>query len=74
MTTDYGHEFFYLTKTHQQNVTTVVNTARIKGEATQQFEGGNAYAYKHGNGGIAWGVNGGEHGFCIARGIARVAY
>jgi len=28
-----------------------------------------AYAYPHPGGGIAWGLNGPPHGFCIARGI-----
>lgn len=30
---------------------------------------GDVYAYPQGHGDIAWGVNGGPNGFCIARGI-----
>ena len=31
---------------------------------------GDVYAYPHPGGGIAWGINGGTQGFCIARGKA----
>lgn len=34
-------------------------------------DGGEAYAYPHPGGGIAWGYNDGETGFCVARGICR---
>jgi hypothetical protein len=32
-------------------------------------DGGEAYAYPHPGGGIAWGFNDGQSGFCVARGI-----
>ena len=33
------------------------------------FRNGDVYAYPYGYGGIAWGVNGGQYGFCIIQGI-----
>ena len=35
-------------------------------------DGGEAYAYPHPAGGVSWGVNSGETGHCIARGVVRV--
>jgi hypothetical protein len=32
-------------------------------------DGSEAYASRHPNGGIGWGVNGGQYGWCLARGI-----
>ncbi len=32
-------------------------------------DGSEVYAYPHGGGGIAWGLNAGDSGLCIIRGI-----
>jgi len=32
---------------------------------------GEVYAHPHPGGGVSWGVNGGEFGFCIARGVRK---
>jgi hypothetical protein len=32
-------------------------------------DGSEAYASRHPGGGIGWGVNGGQYGWCLARGI-----
>lgn len=56
----------------QAAVTEIVAEARAKGAfAAKPFRSGDVYAYPHPDGGIAWGLNGGRDGFCIARGIAK---
>ena len=65
-----NHEFARLTAAQQAAVRRVIAKAQSEAGQHNEFlpDGGEAYAYS-GAHGTHWGVNGGEHGFCIARGI-----
>jgi hypothetical protein len=77
MTTEHeysmGAEFDELDAETQAVVRRVVELAREKETWSEPFRTGDVYAYRHrgAGGNIAWGVNGGAKGFCIARDIAR---
>jgi hypothetical protein len=75
MTTEHdysmGAEFDTLDAETQTVVRRVVDKASERETWGEPFRTGDVYAYRHPGGGIAWGVNGGEKGFNIARGIAR---
>lgn len=61
------NEFKTLTPQHQSQVVGAVEEA-LKGSGGLH-ECGQAYAYIGGMGCLSWGVNAGQHGFCIARGL-----
>lgn len=44
---------------------------RKKVQVSRAHKSGNVYAHPHPGGGISWGVNGGDYGFNIARGVKR---
>lgn len=75
MTTNFkysmGAEFDELDAETQAIVIRVIEEARTKGTWDEKFRTGDIYAYLHPGGGIAWGVNGGEKGFNIARGVCK---
>ena len=75
MTTEHeysmGAEFDELDAETQAVVRRAVEKARTEGTCREIFRTGDVYAYRHPGGGIAWGVNGGPLGFCIARDIAK---
>lgn len=51
-------------------VRAVIDRARKEqAHIAEPFRDGEIYAYPHGSGGIAWGVNGRPDGFNIARGV-----
>jgi hypothetical protein len=64
-----NREMELLTGEQRATVLRVIERAHAHpGRQTETLPGNEeAYAYQ-GAGGIHWGVNGGEHGFCIARG------
>ena len=73
MTTDseynMGFEFETLDAETKAEVMMVVEiTAEDHRARSIRWRNGDVYAHPHADG-ISWGVNGGEHGFCIARGI-----
>lgn len=49
----------------------IQNCRRLKCHTTATEGNGEAYAYPHPGGGIAWGFNSGETGFCIACGVVE---
>jgi hypothetical protein len=75
MTTEHeysmGDEFDVLDAETQAVVLRVVEKARKKETWSEPFRTGEVYAYRHPGGGVSWGVNGGDKGFNIARGICR---
>jgi hypothetical protein len=62
-----------LTAEQQAAVLRVIERARQDGgrHTEELADGGEAYAYPLARRGIAWGVNNGRTGLCIARDIAR---
>ena len=64
---DYGN----LTDEQKAAVTQAIALARTSpGHHTARISGGSEdYASRHPNGGIGWGVNGRQYGWCLARGI-----
>jgi hypothetical protein len=66
-----GDEFDVLDAETQAVVRRAVELAREHETWSEPFRTGDVYAYRHPGGGIAWGVNGGAHGFNIARGICK---
>jgi hypothetical protein len=62
-----------LTDEQRQAVRTAIALARdTPGQRTVRCaDGSEAYASRHPGGGIGWGVNGGQYGWCLARGIER---
>lgn len=75
MTTDtecsMGDEFDEIDGETQTIVRRVIEKAREHETWSEKFRTGDVYAYRHPGGNIAWGVNGGAHGFNIARGICK---
>lgn len=63
-------EFDKLSDPQRAAVTKAI--ARCQQSEEQVYEylpsGGEAYAYPHTDG-VAWGINGGPSGYCIARGV-----
>jgi hypothetical protein len=67
-----GAEFETLDAETQTAVINLVEKVRRTGYAeSQPYRAGEIYAYPHGGGAIAWGVNGAPQNFCIARGISK---
>ena len=64
-------EFKRLDTGQRAAVEQAIAAAREQGgrQAVELPGGAEAYAYRMARGRIAWGVNGGEHGFNIARGV-----
>jgi hypothetical protein len=64
-------EYDKLTAAQQAAVERAIALARRSpGQHTVRVgDGSEAYASQHPSGGIGWGVNGGQHGWCLARGI-----
>ncbi len=67
-----GAEFETLDADTKAAIRSLVDKVRRTGYAEgEPFRAGDIYAYPHRAGGVAWGVNGAPHGFCIARGISK---
>jgi hypothetical protein len=66
-----GTEFDTLTDAQQVAVIAAIQQCSEGRSTVSMADGGEAYAYPHPGGGIAWGFNSGETGFCIARGITE---
>lgn len=66
-------EFNTLAAATKAVVESVIAECRIAGKMVSRPHGENGavYAYPKGHGEIHWGVNGGPHGFNIARGTRR---
>ena len=63
-------EYAQLPLETQHAVDEVIDEAkRTRSRVSHPHKTGDVYAYPHPGGGIAWGVNGGEHGFNTNRDI-----
>lgn len=66
-----NEEYADLINPHKAAVDQAIAQAKETGRGSVPVENGEAYAYPHPGGGIAWGVNGGAQGFNIARGVKK---
>lgn len=63
-------EYYTLDELDRARVDAVIEDAKRAARATSTHYGKvEYYAYPHGSGGIAWGINGGTHGFNTKRGV-----
>jgi hypothetical protein len=65
-----NREYHTLRGEQRQLVDGVIDEARQAGQMARRLIGDTEYyAYPHGSGGTAWGINGGPRGFNIKRGV-----
>lgn len=66
-------EFNRLTPAQAASIKAVIAMARKQGgrHSLNLADGSEAYAYRHGSGGVAWGLNSGANGWNIARGVVE---
>lgn len=69
--TDWINAEFHLLNEEQKKLVTEQVTKVARGQKVVSFVKGRDefYAYNHSTGLVAWGINGGEFGYCIARGL-----
>lgn len=65
-----NREYGTLDRDQRREVDGVIEEARQAGQMARRILGDTEYyAYPHGSGGTAWGINGGSKGFNVKRGV-----
>ena len=63
-------EYRTLAPDQKRMVDAVIAQVRQTGKSVRtDYNGSDFYGYPHGSGGVAWGIDGGQFGFNIKRGV-----